>query len=168
MDLASFWNLIDQTRREANGDPEHQVELLRERLSELESDEVVAFDRHFVQCHEQAYTWDLWGAAFVLGGGCSDDGFMDFRAWLISRGKRVYETALEDADSLVWAVKASDGECQLEEIQYVAAEAWEQITSLPADEFPEPVIERKAEPDGQPSEEDELAERLPNLSRKFG
>ena len=66
MDLASFWNLIDQTRREANGDPEHQVELLRERLSELESDEVVAFDRHFVQCHEQAYTWDLWGAAFVL------------------------------------------------------------------------------------------------------
>jgi hypothetical protein len=30
-----------------------------------------------VQAH--AYTWDLWGAVFVLNGGDSDDGFEYFQ-----------------------------------------------------------------------------------------
>jgi hypothetical protein len=34
----------------------------------------------------------------------SDDSFMDFRAWLISRGRAVYETVLADPDALADAV----------------------------------------------------------------
>ncbi|EKC76209.1 hypothetical protein LEA_04821 [human gut metagenome] len=32
--------------------------------------------------------------------GCSDDGFIDFRAWLIAQGKEVYMNALRDPDTL--------------------------------------------------------------------
>jgi len=167
MDLATFWSLIDQSRRAGNGDAQLQIENLKSLLAELDSAEVVDFDRHFGECHDRAFTWDLWGAAFIIGGGCSDDGFIDFRAWLISRGERVFEAALLDADSLARAVKSNDGDCRHEAFLYVAADVWEQLTDLPADEFPEHAIERKVDPDGEPWEEEDLAERLPNLSRKF-
>ncbi len=44
---------------------------------------------------------DLWGAAYLVNGGCSDDGFHDFRAWLVGRGRHVYESALKNPDTLV-------------------------------------------------------------------
>lgn len=31
----------------------------------------------------EAYRRDLWAAAYHANGGCSDDGFIDFRIWLI-------------------------------------------------------------------------------------
>ena len=49
---------------------------------------------------DSAYCWSLWGAAYVINGGCSDDPFVDFRASLISRGRQVFERALSDPDSL--------------------------------------------------------------------
>jgi len=36
----------------------------------------------------------------LINGGCSDDGFFYFRAWLISRGQKVYDAALQNPDSL--------------------------------------------------------------------
>ncbi len=43
-----------------------------------------------------AYHWDLWALAYMAQGGCSDDGFRDFRAWLILQGKELFEAALQD------------------------------------------------------------------------
>ncbi|MEO5978010.1 MAG: DUF4240 domain-containing protein, partial [Chryseolinea sp.] len=39
-------------------------------------------------------------AAYTIHSGCSDDGFADFRGWLISRGKSVYENSLSSPDNL--------------------------------------------------------------------
>jgi hypothetical protein len=36
----------------------------------------------------------------LIGHGCSDDEFDYFRAWLISRGRDIFTTALGDPDSL--------------------------------------------------------------------
>ena len=36
--------------------------------------------------HAVLYRWDMWAAAYLIGGGCSDDGFIDFRAGLIAQG----------------------------------------------------------------------------------
>jgi hypothetical protein len=47
-----------------------------------------------------SYRWDLWGAAYLLNGGCSDDGFEYFRGWLIAQGHEVFERVLEDPDVL--------------------------------------------------------------------
>jgi hypothetical protein len=47
---------------------------------------------------DETYRTDLWALAYLLRGGCSDDSFMDFRAWLILQGREAYAGALEDPD----------------------------------------------------------------------
>jgi hypothetical protein len=47
----------------------------------------VSFERHFTQRLADAYRWDLWGLAYQLNGGCSDDGFVYFRCWLLGQGR---------------------------------------------------------------------------------
>jgi hypothetical protein len=49
---------------------------------------------------QEAYHWDLWAAAHIINGGRGNDGFMDFRRWLISRGERAFYATLNDPESL--------------------------------------------------------------------
>ena len=100
MDETEFWELVDSTREAAEGDPEEQADLLVERLPQLDPDAVLDFARHFESRYNRAYRWDLWGAAWVLLGGASDDAFDAFRCWLIGQGREVFEGALHDPDSL--------------------------------------------------------------------
>lgn len=133
-------------------------------------EEIVAFQKHFDTFHAQAYRWDLWGAAYVIGGGCSDDGFIDFRAWLIARGQKVFEAALKNPESLTGVVTEDDGDCQFEGFQYVASEVWEEKTGRGMDDFPRSDVPCPDEPVGQQwSEEgDDLRQRFPKLWAKFG
>ncbi len=167
MDKQQFWKIIDSSRQAANGDPEEQIEVLRDTLSGLDPDEIVDFDRILSEYHTRAYDWNLWGAAYVIGGGCSDDGFMDFRGWLISRGESAYEAALTDPETLVKVVK-DDEECQIEGFQYIASEAWEEKTGKISGDFPQHNIERRLEPSGTAWQEEDLESRFPKLSKKFG
>jgi len=48
----------------------------------------------------RAYTWDLIAAACFLGCGQSDDGFEDFRAWLVAQGQETFEMVLADVTTL--------------------------------------------------------------------
>jgi hypothetical protein len=166
MDKAMFWKLIDASRKDADGDADDQIEALAHRLESLAPEDIVEFDRIFSVYHDRAYDRGLWGAAYIIGGGCSDDGFMDFRGWLISRGEKVYEAALADPESLAKVVDADD-DCQVEGFQYVASQAWEEKTGRPLAEFPKHAYERKSEPSGADWEEDDLDERFPKLCKKF-
>lgn len=167
MDAARFWQMIDASRVRAGGDPEKQMELLRGLLTELPEQEILAFDRLFNEHWVRAYTWDLWGAAYVIGGGCSDDGFMDFRGWLIAKGRQVYEAALADPESLVESMTDADDNGQIEGFQYVAMEAWEAVTGEDWSDAPRSEVESPAKPSGEPWAEDEVAERLPRLTARF-
>jgi hypothetical protein len=42
----------------------------------------------------------LWAAAYLINGGCSDDGFEYFRCWLIAQGRQVFEQSRAAPDSL--------------------------------------------------------------------
>lgn len=168
MENASFWKLIDASRLAAEGDAYEQIESLGKLLSELAPDDIVAFDRLFSQFHNQAYSWDLWGAAYVIGGGCSDDGFMDFRGWLISRGEQAYTNALRDPESLADVVTDGDDDCQVEGFQYVASQVWEEKTGRTSDDFPPHALARHADPIGEEWDEDDLETRFPKLSKRFG
>ncbi|MBE8415980.1 DUF4240 domain-containing protein, partial [Leptospira borgpetersenii] len=95
MNLEKFWSIIEQIK--ASDKPEEEI---KEILKELQPDEIASYQVHFDTLHKTAYTWALWGAAYIIEGGCSDDGFIDFRYGLIAKGKSVYETALKDPDSL--------------------------------------------------------------------
>jgi uncharacterized protein DUF4240 len=170
MNKAAFWKLIDASREDADGDLDGQVANLRAKVEQLDSDEIVQFGKLFAEYSGRAYTWDLWAAAYILGGGCSDDGFQDFRGWLISRGERVYTEALRDPEILAQVVNADAGdECQYEGFQYVAREAWQNKTRSRLGDFPITEITQPDKPAGEPwSEEgDDLKRRFPKLWRKF-
>ena len=169
MDRRTFWRLIDKSRRESKGDPEAHMILLREELLRLKTKDIVSFDARFSEYHIRAYVWPLWGAADVIGGGCSDDGFADFRGWLISRGEKVYEAALKDPDSLLAIVEESGGKCQVEGFEYVAMQAWESLTGKSPDYFPAEPKRLPVEPGGTRWAEDhQLAGAYPELWKRYG
>lgn len=168
MDNKTFWKLIDSSRKEAEGDPEEQMGVLAEKLEELSEQEIVDFGRIFDEYWVRAYHWPLWGAAYVIGEGCSDDGFSDFRGWLISRGEKAYEEALADPESLARVMKDHDDNGQIEGFHYLASQAWEARTGRDASEFPDNGIRTPENPTGKEWKEDEVDRLFPKLAKKFG
>src|SRR5690606_12853514 len=118
------WAIIERARQE-NTEPEEIVEELLAILRKSSSDQIEAFERGRCRLMERSYTWTLWGAAYLINGGCSDDGFDYFRGWLLTRGREAFEAALADPDSLV-EIAQEDVECS--EILYVAYQAYEEVT----------------------------------------
>lgn len=105
MNEVGFWEIIEQSKdalsdAERDGNFERQAEFIKGQLLKLPKDDVVGFAKIFHQFSQDLYTWDLWGAAYVMGGGCSDDSFSDFRSWIISLGRDAYELALTAPDEL--------------------------------------------------------------------
>ena len=74
-----FWEIVAQSRAGNDHSQSAQRTKLKQLLSSLEVPEVVAFDKIFDEKLAASYTWDLWGAAYIIDGGCSDDGFEYFR-----------------------------------------------------------------------------------------
>lgn len=97
MEWKAFWKHIDHAYRPDG--PAH-FEALKAELGDLKWFEVVAFQARFDEALAAANKIDLWGAAYLINGGCSDDAFRDFRAWLVGRGRHAYEAALKHPDSL--------------------------------------------------------------------
>lgn len=98
-----FWNVISRSLAGTDSvrlSARKQERLLEQELERLSRDEHTGFLGHFYACYRQAYRKDLWAVAFVVMGGCSNDCFMDFRTWLVLRGRRVYTVALQNPDSL--------------------------------------------------------------------
>lgn len=165
MDRTAFWNLIERTRRKSGGDQDHQMDALREELDALAPAEIVDFQTHFDTLKAEAYDWDLWAAAYIIRGGCSDDSFVDFRSWLVAQGRAVYEAAMEDPESLGEVAKPDEDDCTFEEFAYVAADVYEGKTGL--DEIPTRADPELDDPVGEPWEEEEIPARLPKLADKF-
>ncbi|MDX3800144.1 DUF4240 domain-containing protein [Streptomyces sp. AK04-3B] len=171
MDETEFWELVDASREAAEGDPEEQADQLVERLVRLDPEAVLDFARHFESRYNRAYRWDLWGAAWLLLDGASDDAFDFFRCWLIGQGREVFEGALHgDPDSLADLLDDFDEEIDGdgEELGYAADEAYEQLTGMVAPDLGIPPA--AAEPEGAPVDfenEGALAERYPRLWQRF-
>ena len=167
MTADQFWNIIETTRAEPSMDA--RAAALGAELLKLSSEEVVGFEKCFGEMQDRAYTWNLWGAAYIIGGGCSDDAFMDFRSWLISRGREIFDRAVSDPDSLAELDLGSNApeDAFFEEFAYVAAEVYEEKTGedMPYVDRPTP-----ADPAGEPWREDadDLARRFPRLWAKYG
>jgi hypothetical protein len=147
----------------SNSDPSKQADLLVEALRQLSADEILAFEEILLDLIDKAYNATLWDAADIIGCGCGDSGFVDFRAWLISRGKKVFEDALIDPESLVDLVDIHE-DSQAGYVLDVAFIAYEQKTGK---EMP---IKKRKLPHlrGSFAEEKEIKSRFPKLAAKFG
>ncbi|ATB33831.1 DUF4240 domain-containing protein [Melittangium boletus] len=166
MNIDQFWILIEASRRvvdpeRADGNARRQAEELWKQLSRLPPEEIVEFSAHFQDRMDAAFQWDLWGVAYIVAGGCSDDGFADFRSWLISMGRRVFEDAVANAESLIRVVDAPGVEdVFFEEFRYVPARAYEAMTGC---ELPPALTAGPAAPTGEKWREEELAHRFPSV-----
>ena len=101
MNHKGFWELIDVVNQEA--EPWNRDSILlttQERLLELPLPEIIDFHNYLKWYIGAADTPSLVAAAVAINDGTSDDGFNDFRAWLVSQGQEVYRKALKCADSL--------------------------------------------------------------------
>jgi hypothetical protein len=134
MDITGFWDLIEAARASAGpGRPFHRA--LTGLLAARTREEILQYQDRFDEMYLAVYRWDLWAAAYLIGGGCSDDSFMDFRAGLIAQGRDWYRRAAALPDSLADhpAVAAAagrpwDNPLFYEEAAYAASYAFERVT----------------------------------------
>jgi Protein of unknown function (DUF4240) len=170
-----FWWIIAATTK-AKRDPEQQCELLKEHLLKLTAHDVVAFERRFQELQLRSYSWDVWGATYVVHGGASDDAFEYFQRWLISRGRGDFELIVREPDSLGSIIPKDQHEpCEFEEFAYVASQVWQSKTGIDPwqDErgrFPYTGAPPAEEVAGTPFEDSEemLETRYPKLWSRFG
>ncbi len=127
----TFWSLIRQAKAACGQDMDAMTGFLKERLVSMGPEQAQNFHDILHAYEDLADQFGLWDAAGIMKEyGCSDDGFIDFRAWLIAQGRKTYLAALADPDSL--ADVESYGDCCFEELSYVGDYAYEQLTSKSA------------------------------------
>jgi hypothetical protein len=165
MNICQFWQVIDVTQAPT---PEEQVELFKINLRQLSPEELTEFDRIFTERSFAAYGWDLWVVAWLCQGGmCSDDGFEYFRRWLISRGRVLYDAAMEDPDLLVDEISRVN--CpEFEEFPHAIYDVYKEKTGQ---DFPQINIQYPKEPTGgdwlRPELKDRSGSQILNLCVVF-
>ncbi len=167
-----FWLIVNESAS-LEADPEQQLALISKALAKLSEAETVAFDEAYRRQMKRAYTWDLWGAAYVAHGGASDDGFEYFRSWLVSKGSQVFNSVVEDPDVLADLLAADlEGVLEFEDFGYVAMDSWAKKSGKSIEEFPvsSSSITFGEEPMGERFDESEehLSKRFPKLWERFG
>ena len=128
MDEDKFWQIIQSTKDKAKDDFENQQEELEKKLQKLTPDEIILFGNRFRFFRGQAYTWKLWGAIYIIHGGCGDDSFNDFREWVIGQGKEFYYKTIKDPETLVEVETELIEETEWEGLGYVPSTVFEELT----------------------------------------
>jgi len=122
----TFWPLIQEARHLWGEDLDGSAQWLESQLLMMGPEQARNFDNIVHGYLDLSYKYGLWTAASVMLDGCSDDGFMDFRGWLIAQGRDVYLAALKDPDSL--ADVPLDGRACFESLAYIGDSAYEKLT----------------------------------------
>jgi hypothetical protein len=107
MNTDQHWAIVERCK-----DCERPEQALEEVLSELTVEEIAEFFNIFEWLVSYAYSETMWCAAYLLNGGCGDDGFEYFLRGLISKGRAIYELALKNPDDLacLWGTGRIDNE----------------------------------------------------------
>jgi hypothetical protein len=167
MDHEQFWDIVAKACRSDPQRAEEWDQRLQTELEQFESAEIIEWNHIFDRLAARAYTVDLWGAAYLINGGASDDGFYYFRCWLIGMGRDVYEAAMTNPDSLADAVMPGiDAEA---EIYAAAHSAWMAVSgSSDTDYYPD--RNESAELRGEDwdfNDDNEVRRRLPRLAALY-
>ena len=162
MNEDDFWQLIEKSRADANNNYQNQIESLKSHLLKLESSDIEKFDNRFTALLSASYTWKLWGAAYVINGGCSDDCFDYFRHYLIGYGRDKFYQTLKDPESCANWIK-SEEEDNWEGLRYSSIGAYRQKTGR---DLPKS-FQAKFELKGEEFDEETVFRQYPKLAKKF-
>ena len=128
-----FWKLIQEAHTSKDQTDDEFLDTLQAALVKLGADNILRFQEIMNEYENLAYVPGLWEAANVIQDGCSDDGFTDFRAWLMAQGKDIYLAALADPDSLAELDLSCDRNtsrsilCRLERFFYVPYHVYQDL-----------------------------------------
>ena len=170
MAVDQFWDFIAASQPVDGLQPERLLGLLRP----LPCEEKQAFSLTFRQFSQDAYRWDVWSAAYLYAGGCGDDSFMDFRSGLISQGREVYETILNNPDQLATAVQLlpEDVDLFFEDFGYIHSQALKEDHCPPSGIRTEanthPLSANLEGNDWDFDDEQEMQRRCPRLWAMYG
>ncbi|MGW0633637.1 DUF4240 domain-containing protein [Streptomyces sp. NPDC002758] len=189
MNIEDFWIIVETARTDAGSasDDPHQAfaSALVNRLAATSKQTILEYQQCFDQLHSAIYRWDVWAAGYLIGGGCSDDAFMDFRAGLIAQGRDWYDRAATNPDVLAEhpeviaaAAEGIDEALFNETVNYAASYAYERINGDEDDctfyddydQFRGPRTDDDPADMGESFDFDnssEMRARLPHLARLF-
>ena len=181
MQTDTFWEIVESARSEVDGSAENADEVAAavvNRLAALPVEEIIGFELIFEKLQGESYRWDLWAAAYLVNGGCSDDGFDYFRGWLVAQGRKAWEAALATPDSLagILTADAPDHGVESEDMLGAASVAYERVTGddeafWTAVEAAGSASATGGEPAGDDfdfDDDEEMSRRLPRLAALFG
>lgn len=167
-----FWAVIDRATADRPASPDEVAKRAAADLATRDPEEIVAWGRHLDKVMAASGKEDLWAAAYLINGGCSDDGFDSFRGWLIAHGRDVVARSVRDPDSLadlpaVRGAAATGAVFEAEAVLSIAEEAYAQAGGgeFPAREAPVPRPDPAMLWDFD--DEEEMQRRLPRLSALF-
>ncbi|HEY3804130.1 MAG TPA: DUF4240 domain-containing protein [Kofleriaceae bacterium] len=158
-----WWALIGKPEHR---DSEEQADRLVAALGTLPLDDILAFDTFVNERIRDAFHTDLWAVAYIMNGGCSDDGFDYFLGWLVLRGKEAYEAALANPEHAAKGVSPDDGPFENEAVWYAARTAYEEKAGEGTFDAKATRVVRSLK--GEMFDEDTVDERYPKLARRFG
>ena len=95
-----FWAVIDRATADRPASPGEVAKRATADLAARDPEEIVAWARHLDKVMVASGTQDLWAAAYLINGGCSDEGFDSFRGWLIAHGREAVARSVKSPDSL--------------------------------------------------------------------
>lgn len=162
MEPKIFWSIVGSVKVTAGANPDARPKALEQKLITLPAVSIQAFQNTYESLLLKANRWDLWGAAYLMNGGCSDDGFKYFRDWLISEGQIIYEAAIQNPESLATFPKREFFELEL--YGYSASKAFQRVG---AGELERSFDVELATPSGTEWGEDDLPKMFPKLAAKY-
>lgn len=135
MEEDDYWKIVEKTYKQGKGDERQQAGEIVRKLRYMTPPEIMAFQKRTFSLANFAHTSNLWAAAYVINGGCSDDAFTDFKHWVISLGKSGFYDSIKTPDCLVkyLSKKASYvnyGNIACSSIEFAAIMAYEYRTGL--------------------------------------
>jgi hypothetical protein len=171
-----FWEIVDAARARTGAHPladaDEVAELVVEALTDWAPDQLASLGAAIDELQTSAYRWDLWGAAYLINGGCSDDGFEYFQGWLMAQGRQIWDATLDDPDSLADLLRGhGDVDTYSEDMLAVAGDAYARVTGDDDaywDAVPDTVHRDRPAGDEFDFEDDEaLRAHLPRLSALY-
>ncbi|MFE9765996.1 DUF4240 domain-containing protein [Streptomyces sp. NPDC005808] len=173
MNKEQFWTLIEKAREHVpdTRDGSDIADCASALLARRSAQEIIAAQQTLWDLMADSYQSPLWAAAYVVNGGCSDDGFDYFRGWLIAQGRTTFERVLTAPDALaelphVRAAAAEGIDLDCEDMLHIAWNAHQKATGqeLPADAFTIQYPDLDSAWNFNFDDREEMARRLPALT----
>lgn len=100
MPVGSFWELIEKARVDSHGNLYKQVEIITDRLSMRQENEIIGFECMLRDQLMRAFHYNVMAVQKIVEGSVSDDSFLYFRCKLILHGRMTFENAINNPNHI--------------------------------------------------------------------